>query len=52
MADFTIKASHLDGEGVQVIEHHMVRLWEQRWVTLMKNQSLIHALSEHAGFCG
>lgn len=44
MADFTIKArvlSHLDGEGVQVIEHHMVRFWEQRWVTLMMNRTFI-----------
>lgn len=27
---------YLDGEGVQVIEHHMVGLWKQRRVTLMR----------------
>lgn len=42
MADFKIKArlpSHLDGEGVQVVEHYMVRFWEQRRVTLAMNRA-------------
>ncbi len=42
--DFTVKACvlqvgcYLDGECVQVVEHHMVWLWKQRRVTLMKIQ--------------
>lgn len=53
---FKIKArvvSHLDGEGVQVIEHHVVRFWEQRWVTLMTNHTegrLFCVRSTGAGF--
>lgn len=51
MADFTIKAwvlPHLDGEGIQVIEHHVVGLREQRWVTLMMNRTAIYFRSEQS----
>lgn len=29
-----VSVCYLNGEGVQVIEHHMVGLWKQRRVTL------------------
>lgn len=32
------KPCYLDGEGIQVVEHHMVGLWKKRRVTLVKNQ--------------
>jgi hypothetical protein len=27
---------YLDGEGIEVVEHHMVGLWKKGWVTLFR----------------